>query len=183
MARLTSTALLAAIILAATSCAWSAPDSGVGVANQSAQLVPSARWGSHIRAWQGMLRATATDNPTATYPTPTRSLLLQRLHQTSVRYGFRVVSLRILDAPQGSPQVIVQTAKPSTFARSVPAIMRALDPHHPAAEDWLGWSYEGFFLGAQDSQRDPFLAVFNTMRAHSGGQWARTEQLFPYPHG
>ena len=110
-------------------------------------------------------------------------MLLQRLHQTSIRYGFRVVSVHILHAPQGSPQVIVQAAKPEAFARSVPAIMRVIDPRRSAAEDWLGWSYRGILLGAQDSRRRPFLAVFNTMRVHSGGQWARAERLFPYPHG
>lgn len=182
MARLVNLALLLAIALAATGCGRSPVDGAGGVADRSAHLAPAAAWGSHIRGWQRQLRAAATDNPAATYPTPSRSVLLRRLHRTSIRYGFRVVSVRIVHAPQGSPEMIVQAAEPETFARSVPAIMRVLDPRHPAAEDWLGWSYEGFFLGAQDRRR-PFLAVFNTMRVHSGGQWARAERLFPYPHG
>lgn len=50
-------------------------------------------------------------------------------------------------------------------------------------EDWNGWDYEGFFLGAQDEQGEPFLAVYNAWRAHGGGQWARSEALYPFPHG
>jgi len=183
MARLTALALLVSIMLAATGCSWSATNLGFGNADHSAQPAPSARWRSHIRGWQRMLRAAAGENPTPTYPTPSPSVLLRRLHQTSNRYGFEIVSMRVLRAPQGAPQVIVQTGDPSTFVRSVPAIMRVLDPLHPAAEDRLGWAYEGFFLGAQDSQHRPFVAVFNTMRARSGGQWARAQRLLPYPHG
>ena len=143
MARLANLALLLAITLAATGCGWSPVDGAGGVADGSAHLAPAAAWGSHIRGWQRQLRAAATDNPAATYPTPSRSVLLRRLHRTSIRYDFRVVSVRILHAPQGSPEVIVQAAEPETFARSVPAIMRVLDPRHPDAEDWLGWSYRG----------------------------------------
>ena len=66
---------------------------------------------------------------------------------------------------------------------STPEIARALDPKNPGEEDWQGWDYEGFFLGAQDESGDPFLAVFNFMRDHGGGQWARSEGLYPYEHG
>jgi hypothetical protein len=183
MDRLAKMLLLVAISLAASGCGWSAVDTPGGIAARSPAPVASARWESHIRGWQRALRAAAAENPTATYPTPSRSVLLERLHQTSLRYRFRVVSVHIVRAPQGSPEVIVQAADPRAFARSVPAIMRILDPRHPATEDWLGWSYEGFFLGAQDSRQRPILAVYNTMRFHSGGQWARAERLFPYPHG
>ena len=79
--------------------------------------------------------------------------------------------------------MIVQAGNPTAFARRVPALMRVLDPRAPADDDAQGWSYEGFFLGAQDNRQRPFLAVSNTIRIRSGGQWARSERLFPYPHG
>ncbi len=93
------------------------------------------------------------------------------------------MSVRILRETQGAPQVIIQAPKTSAFVHAVPAVTRALDPNHPAAQPWLGWAYEGFFLGVQDTHGNPFLAVFNTMRLHSGGQWARSQELLPYPHG
>lgn len=58
-----------------------------------------------------------------------------------------------------------------------------LDPQKAGGEDWQGWDYEGFFLGAQDQQGKPFLAVFNFWRARGGGQWARSEDLYPFEHG
>jgi hypothetical protein len=63
------------------------------------------------------------------------------------------------------------------------AIRRLLDPQKSGGEDWQGWAYEGFFLGAQDERGEPFLAVFNFEREHGGGQRARSEDLFPYQHG
>ncbi|HEY3765949.1 MAG TPA: hypothetical protein VGL44_12400 [Gaiellales bacterium] len=44
-------------------------------------------------------------------------------------------------------------------------------------------SEDGFRVGAQSSRGTPFLDVSNVMRAHGGGQWARSERLYPYPHG
>jgi hypothetical protein len=183
MARAALLLLLGANLLAASGCGWDATGVGGTTAGESSLEVPAPGWRSHLRSWQRELRAAAEANPTATYPTPSAADLLSRLRDTSTRYGFRVVSVRILHAPQGAPRVIVETARPAQFVRSVPAIMRTLDPHRPSAEDWLGWSYEGFFFGAQDRDGRPFLAVFNTMRLHSGGQWARAERFFPYPHG
>jgi hypothetical protein len=86
-------------------------------------------------------------------------------------------------APQGSPLAIVEASSPSRFSSATPEIARTLDPKKPGEEDWQGWDYEGFFLGAQDESGDSFLAVFNFMRDHGGGQWARSEALYPYEHG
>ncbi len=159
-------------------------------ATTSVGHVPSARpivapgWSPRIRGWERTLRNAARHDPTTIYPTPGPSILRERLARASAEYGFRVVSLLFVRAPQGSPLLIVQAISSQiAFSRNVPAIMRLLDPHRPAKQDWERWTYEGIFLGAQSSDGTPFLDVSNVMRVHGGGQWARSERLYPYPHG
>ena len=105
------------------------------------------------------------------------------LARASSRYHFQVVSLRFVHAPQGSPLLIVQSAFPSAFSRDTPAIMKLLDPQHSGGHGWNGQPYEGFFMGAQDSSGSPFLDVSNILRIREGGQWARADDLYPFPHG
>jgi hypothetical protein len=77
---------------------------------------------------------------------------------------------------------------PKFLARTTPTILRTIDPHSPVGEDWEGWAFEGFFFEARDSEGLPFLAVFNYWRGGpnagaGGGQWARSEDLYPFEHG
>jgi hypothetical protein len=60
-----------------------------------------------------------------------------------------------------------------------------IDPRSPAADDAAGWAYEGFYFQADDERRVPFLIVSNFWRGPNGGggQFARSERLYPYPHG
>jgi len=112
------------------------------------------------------------------------AILRQRIAAAGHKFGFRLVFVRMLRAPQGAPLVIVQTeSSPTSFVPKVSAIIRLLDPIHPARQDWESTAYEGFFIGAQDSNGGPFLAGFNVERLHEGGQWARSADLFPFPHG
>jgi hypothetical protein len=48
-----------------------------------------------------------------------------------------------------------------------------------------GRRYEGFYLEAQDERGVPFLGVYNFWRGNhkGGGQWARSEPLYPFQHG
>lgn len=164
-------------------CQWTNSSSRTREAS-SAHLSVAHGWSSRVRGWERVLHAAARHDPTTIYPTPSPSVFRQRLARASSEYGFRVVSLRFVRAPQGSPLLIVQaTSSPATFSRDVPAIMRLLDPHRPAKQDWEGWAYEGIFMGAQSSHGTPFLDVSNVMRVHGGGQWARTPDLYPYVHG
>ena len=117
------------------------------------------------------------------FPTPGEDVFRKRVEAAGSRYGFRVVSVDFVRAPQGAPLVIVEASSPDSFARDTPAIADALDPKTPGGDDWQGWDYEGFFLGAQDEHGEPFVAVYNFQRDHGGGQWARSEGLYPYPHG
>lgn len=85
---------------------------------------------------------------------------------------------------QAAPLVIVQTRDYLALARAVPAIDSSLDPH-TGHNDRTGWAYEAFFLEAQDERGIPFIAVSNFMRGAEpgGGQWARSNQLYPFAHG
>jgi hypothetical protein len=163
-------------------CQWTNSTSSTGEA-PSAHLTIAAGWSPLVRGWERALHAAARQDPTTVYPTPSPRLFRERLARAGPQYGFRVVSLRFVRAPQGSPLLIIQaTSAPARFVRDVPAIMRLLDPHRPSKQDWEGWAYEGIFVGAQSSHGIPFLDVSNVMRVHSGGQWARTPNLYPYPH-
>jgi hypothetical protein len=172
---------LSSVLLGA--CQSTHPSSGAG-SGPAARLSVAPGWSARIRAWERMLHAAARHDPSTVYPTPRLGVLRERLSRAGSRYGFRVVSLRFERAPQGSPLVIIQTtASPATLSRQVPATMRLLDPRRPAKQDWRGWAYEGIFLGAQSSRGTPILDVFTVMRLRSGGQWARTPNLYPYAHG
>jgi hypothetical protein len=80
--------------------------------------------------------------------------------------------------------VIVQSAHPKRFSRETPDIQRQLDPRRPTGDARNGWAYEGFYLEARDPEGVPFLAIFNFWRGAGGGggEWARSEALYPYPH-
>jgi hypothetical protein len=107
-----------------------------------------------------------------------------RLAAASHRFGFRVVALRVVRAPPGALLVIVQpNSSPSSFAPKVRRIESLLNPRHHAPLDWQSTAYEGFFIGAQDNHGRPFLYGFNYLRARAGGQWARSPELYPFPHG
>jgi hypothetical protein len=184
MSRVSAIAFLIVSLVFVGGCTWQesgGSDQTVGTSQDSLSLAPSWAW--RIRGWKTHLQAAVTTDPNTVYPTPSPALFRKRLAQASSRYHFQVVSLRFVHAPQGSPLLIVQSASPSAFSRDTAAIMGRLDPQHGGGPGWDGWAYEGFFMGAQDSNGRPFLAAFNTLRVHSGGQWARTERLLPFPHG
>src|SRR5205814_10311160 len=105
--------------------------------------------------------------------------------EAAKRYDFEVVSLRFLRPRQLAPEVVVRTRRYAELAHAVPAIAAALNPRLRVQDDRLGWEYEGFFFEAQDEHGVPFLAVFDFMRGphKGGGQFARSEPLFPFAHG
>jgi hypothetical protein len=114
---------------------------------------------------------------------PARQLRL-RLAEAAARYGFTVKKVQFLHPRQLAPLVIIETRRYLTFADAVPAIEDSLDPHR-GHSDRAGWAFEGFFLEARDERGVPFVDVFNFMRGSGpgGGQWARSEQLYPFAHG
>jgi hypothetical protein len=142
----------------------------------------SGKWETRVGYWRKTLLA-AAGRDSVQFPTPTGSTFDKRLSSAASEFCFRVVSTEFVRAPQGSPLVIVESSSPARFSRDAAAIVRRLDPNRGGREDWQGWDYEGLFLGAQDENGEPFVAVFNFMRDHGGGQWARSEDLYPHPHG
>ena len=141
------------------------------------------RWMKPVGKWESALRSAEHDSRYS-YPTPSLSILETRIAAASRTYGFRVVALRFVRAPQGSPMLIVQPkGSPSSFAPKVGKIVGLLNPTHRGAQDWNSTAYEGIFIGAQDSRGHPFLYGYNFLRARGGGQWARSPNLYPFAHG
>jgi hypothetical protein len=107
------------------------------------------------------------------------------VREAAAERDFQVVEARWLEPVQAAPLLVVQAEDPRRFAQEVPALLRSLDPRAPVGEDWEGWAFEGFFFEAWDARGVPFLAVFNHWRGsdRGGGQWARSEDLYPFEHG
>lgn len=155
----------------------------------SVASVPAEKAAAIVRQakedWQHVLSANASDDSSAHFDNLTEDEFLARLRDAANQYGFRVVEAHWLEPLQAAPLVVVQAQHPVRFAQETPAILRTLDPHAPIGEDWEGWAFEGFFFEARDSDGVPFLAIFNHLRGsdRGGGQWARSEGLYPFPHG
>jgi hypothetical protein len=135
--------------------------------------------------WRREIAKRARQEPRTHFPNLAPFLLRQRLAEAAKRYGFDVVSLRLLRPRQLAPEVVVRTKRYFALARAMPAIEAALNPRLRAQDDRLGWEYEGFWFEAQDEHGVPFLLVFDFMRGPGpgGGQWARSDPLFPFAHG
>ena len=141
------------------------------------------RWTKPVVKWETWLRSAEHDSRYS-YPTPSLAILETRISAASRSYGFRVVALRFVRAPQGAPMMIVQPeGSPLSFAPKVGKIVGLLNPTHRGAEDWNSTAYEGIFIGAQDRRGHPFLYGYNFLRGRGGGQWARSPNLYPFAHG
>ena len=152
---------------------------------------PSPAWRARRAAnsaygvWNAALRSGAAADPRTSFPNPPATLLRGRLRTAARRYGFRVTQLYVKWPRQQAPHVVVSASHPRSFARTVPAILRLLDPKLDTGDDRKGWAYEGFYLEARDRWDTPFLVVFNHWRGRhaGGGQWARSANLRPFAHG
>jgi hypothetical protein len=108
-----------------------------------------------------------------------------RLARAASRYGFTVKRVRFVKTRgQLAPFVIVETDRYLAFARATPAIERSLDPLTDKTNNATGehfWSFPGLFFEARDERGVPFLMTDSF--PSGGGQWARSDQLYPYAHG
>lgn len=108
-----------------------------------------------------------------------------RLARAARRYGFTVKAVRFVKTRgRIAPFVIVETDRYLALARATPAIERSIDPLTNTTNNATGerfWSFPGFFFEAKDERGVPFLIVHNF--PSGGGQWARSDQLFPFAHG
>jgi hypothetical protein len=107
---------------------------------------------------------------------------MRRLWRASHRYGFVVENARLYRPFQLAPLVVIRSSDARRLSKQVPAIVDRLDPRQAG---WIGWAYEGFYLEGRDAGEVPRMAVFVTWRGRprGGGQWAQSDDLFPYPHG
>jgi hypothetical protein len=99
------------------------------------------------------------------------------------RYDFEVTSMQLRRPRQLAPSIVVRTRRYVELARATRVILKQLDPKARTNDDRTGWRYEGFFFEGDDEHGVPFLAAFNFWRGPGGGgQWARSERLYPFAH-
>jgi hypothetical protein len=147
---------------------------------------PRAAVAQAQKEWLSAMRASAkTGDRAATFPSPSRAVLMERLRQAQRRYGFQIVSVRMLHPLQRAPVIVIRSDKKVAIAHATPAIIKLFDPRHVTKNNPSGYAYEGYFLSAEDKHGLPYLATFNHWRAPhvGGGQWAASESLYPFPHG
>jgi hypothetical protein len=158
---------------------------GTTVVNRRVGDAAARRGGARLREhWERQIRSRAIESPREHFANLSPETLKKRLAEAARDHGFQVASIKLLRPRQLAPEIAVRTTHYLALARALPGILRSLDPHS-GQSDTRGWSYEGFFFEAQDEGGVPFLAVYNFWRGQhkGGGQWARSEPLFPFPHG
>jgi hypothetical protein len=189
---------LAVLVALAAGCGSSHSDSrallyqGVGLhqpgstgANRPMGDAAAHRGGSRIRKqWEREIRSRAIEAPREYFVNLSPDTLKRRLAKAARDHGFQIAAVKVLRPKQLAPEISVRTTHYLALARDLPSILRSIDPHSGRA-DSRGWSYEGFFIEARDERGVPFLAVFNLWRGQhkGGGQWARSEALYPFLHG
>jgi hypothetical protein len=180
---------LCAVLAAGCGSHGSVLDAGLATHTEKPHKVGPAEAKRDIRVthaeWLGEIAKRAGEDPRQRFPNLAPFLFRQRLAEAARRYGFEVVSVRFRRPRQLAPEVVVRTKRYLELAHAMPTIDRALNPRLPALDDRRGWEYEGFYFEAQDEHGVPFLAVLDFMRGSGpgGGQWARSEPLYPFPHG
>ena len=170
-----SLAILLVLILGAVSAVAS-----------TAAISPARAVAQAKAEWLKELRASAkSGDRSAKFPSPSSAVLIRRLHKAAKLYGFRIVSVKMLHPLQRAPVIVIRSNSKQSIARETPKIIDLFDPRHPTATNPSGYAYEGYFFVAQTTGGVPYLATFNHWRAPhvGGGQWAATEQLYPFPHG
>src|SRR5437588_977186 len=137
---------------------------------------------SASRMWQMELRKRARETPRQRFDNLDPTVLRRRLEAAARRYRFEVVSFRLLRPRRLAPRIVVRTKHYLQLAHAAPSILRGSDPKARPDDDRTGWRYEGFYFEADDEHGAPFLLAFNFWRGpHAGGgQWARSDPLFPF---
>jgi len=115
------------------------------------------------------------------FPNPSPAAFRHRVALVAKRFGFRVVSLRLLRPEQLAPVLVVKTNRPrQAFAKDVETIISLLNPISSGAGK-TALTFEGFFFAAEDSH-GPFLYAQNVSRGEGeGGEWAASFCLYPSP--
>jgi hypothetical protein len=136
--------------------------------------------------WLRTVRASAkTGDRAARFPSPSRAVLIRRLRQSQRRYGFQIVGVKMFHPLGAAPVVVIRSDQKLAIAHATPAIVARFDPRHVTKQNSSGYAYEAYFFEARDAHGVPYLATFNHWRPPhvGGGQWAKNESLYPFPHG
>jgi hypothetical protein len=114
------------------------------------------------------------------FPNPKPAAFRARVAAIGRRYGFEIVSLRLLRPLGYAPMLVVSTDRDrKTFVHDVPAIVALLNPTSPGAQSAAA-TFEGYFLEARDA-KGPFVRVDGAERgAGMGGQWSWNRCVYPY---
>jgi hypothetical protein len=140
---------------------------------------------STLAGWQRELRLGLSERPGLRFDNLSPTELRRRLDEAAETYDFDVVSVRFHRPKQLAPEVVVRTKHFEQLAQSARVILSRVDPKRMTSDDRTGWRFEGFYFRAEDEDGVPFFVVFNAWRQSEpgGGQWARSESLYPFPHG
>jgi hypothetical protein len=158
---------------------------GVAVA-ATTTLSPRAAVTQAQKQWLSAMHVAAkTGDRAASFPSPSLSVLMQRLRKAQRRYDFEIVSVRMLHPLQSAPVIVIRSDKKLAIAHATPAIIKLFDPRHVTNTNPSGFAYAGYFLSAEDRRGVPYLATFHHSRCcpPGGGEWAASENLYPFPHG
>jgi hypothetical protein len=152
----------------------------------TATTSPRAAVAQAQKEWLSAMRLSAkTGDRAATFPSPSRAVLIERLRHAQSRYGFEIVTVRMFHPLQNAPAIVIRSDKKLATAHATPAIIKLFDPRNVTNSNPSGYAYEGYFLTVENKRGVPYLATFNHWRAPhvGGGQWAASETLYPFPHG
>jgi hypothetical protein len=181
---------LPALILVALALAGC--DSGTGGDASTAYGPPKGVSAAAVRAsaakivadWRAEVMSQGWTGPDRHFPSPPEAVLRRRLAAVADDHRLRLVRLEILHPRQDAPLVVLQGSSPRRLVDELPEILGAIDPQTDR-----GSAYEGFLLETLDAEGMPVAIAFNYWRGgeggknRGGGQWARSPDHFPYPHG
>lgn len=179
-ARAAYNTMMRSSVLALAAVVATTGGSASAAAVQPKQAVTQAK-----REWLREVREAARVGDDArSFPSPSRAILLKRLLKAQQRYGFGIVSVRMLRPLQLAPVIVIRSDRKLETARAIPAIVKLFDPRRTTKTNPSGFAYEAYFLEAQTRKGVPYLATFNFSRPPNvgGGEWAAEERLYPFPH-
>jgi hypothetical protein len=116
------------------------------------------------------------------FPNPKPAAFRARVAAIGRRYGFDVVSLRLLRPLGYAPMLVVSTGRDrKAFVHDVPAIVELLNPTSATAKH-VASTFEGLFFEARDA-KGSFVRVDSAERGIAmGGEWSWNRCVYPYAH-
>jgi len=134
------------------------------------------------KQWLADIARAGRDDPRPRFHNLSASQFRGRLAAAAVRFGFTVKTVEFLHPRQFAPLVIVQSRHYLAMAHAWLAIFKSIDPlrRHVRPKE----TFEAVFFEAQDERGVPFIITSYDARGRAGGgMWARSEELYPGPHG